>query len=45
MKVNIELNDHDTEATVELVGRLVATLEKLVDRLEGAVEPPEDDDE
>lgn len=43
MKINIELNDHDTEEVVETVQRLVAALEKLVDRLEDIVEPPEDD--
>jgi hypothetical protein len=39
VKVNIELNDHDTAETIDLIQRLVAALESLVESLEDTVEP------
>ena len=38
MKVTIELDGEDAAETVELVQRLVALLERVVDRLEATVE-------
>ena len=39
MKVKIELDDHDTAETIDLIHRLVTALERLVESLEDTPEP------
>jgi hypothetical protein len=34
MKVKVELDDHDSAETIDLIQRLVTALERLVERLE-----------
>tara|TARA_R110002020_G_scaffold436069_1_gene646263 strand:- start:33 stop:170 length:138 start_codon:yes stop_codon:yes gene_type:complete len=39
VKVKIELDNHDTAETIDLIHRLVTALERLVESLEDTPEP------